>query len=235
MAEWTAKRFWKEASIVEAGDGFTVHLDGRKLRTPVKSELIVPTRKMAAAIAAEWDAQGEKVDPLSMPVTRSANAAIDKVAPMHAEVSELVAAYGGTDLLCYRADTPIELVQRQKAAWDPLLDWAADALEARLKTGVGIVHVEQDAVVLASLAKRVAEMDAFHLAAFHDLVGMSGSLIIGFATTHKLLPVADLWQCSRIDEDWQIEQWGEDDEEITTSTGKKAGFEHAARFYFMAN
>ncbi|MCF6314702.1 MAG: ATPase [Marinosulfonomonas sp.] len=235
MAEWTAKRFWKEASVVEANDGFTVLLDGRKLRTPVKSELIVPTRELAEAIAVEWDAQGEKVDPLTMPVTRSANAAIDKVAPMHAEVSELVAAYGGTDLLCYRAEFPRELVERQKAAWDPLLNWAADALEAPLKTGIGIVHVEQDADVLAALAKRVAKMDAFRLAAFHDLVGMSGSLIIGFAITHKLLSVADLWRRSRIDEDWQIEKWGEDDEEVSTSAGKKAGFEHAARFYFMAN
>lgn len=233
MAEWTAKRFWKDASVVEAGAGFTVHLDGRKLRTPVKSELIVPTREMAAAIAAEWDAQGEKVDPLTMPVTRSANAAIDKVTPMHAEVSELVAAYGGTDLLCYRADSPIELVERQNVAWNPLLDWAADALAAPLKTGVGIVHVEQDAAVLTSLAKRVADLDAFQLAAFHDLVGMSGSLIIGFAAINGVRPVADLWRCSRIDEDWQIDKWGEDDEERTTSEGKRVGFEHAARFYFL--
>jgi len=235
MAEWTAKRFWKDASVVEAGAGFTVHLDGRKLRTPVKSELIVPTRKIAKAIAAEWDAQVEMVDPLTMPVTRTANAAIDKVAPMHAEVAALVAAYGDTDLLCYRAQSPSELVERQNAAWDPLLEWAADVLEAPLNTGVGIVHVKQNTEVLALLAKRVAALDAFQLAAFHDLVGMSGSLIIGFATTHKVLSVSDLWQCSRIDEDWQIEQWGEDDEEITTSEGKRAGFEHAARFYFMAN
>ena len=235
MAEWTAKRFWKDTSVVEAGDGFTVHLDGRKLRTPVKSELIVPTRKMAKAIAAEWEAQGEKVDPLTMPVTRSANAAIDKVAPMHAEVSDLVAAYGGTDLLCYRAESPSELVARQNAAWDPLLEWAAETLAAPLKSGVGIVHVAQDEAVLAALGRRVAEQDAFQLAAFHDLVGMSGSLIIGFATIHKVLPVAELWRRSRIDEDWQIEHWGDDDEEITTSAGKRAGFEHAARFYFMAN
>lgn len=235
MAEWTAKRFWKEARVVEAGDGFTVLLDDRKLRTPVKSELIVPTFEMAKAIAAEWDAQGEKVDPLTMPVTRSANAAIDKVTPMHAEVSELVAEYGGSDLLCYRSETPVELVTRQAVAWDPLLEWAADVLSAPLKIGVGIMPVKQDAKVLTSLHKRVAEMDAFQLAAFHDLVGMSGSLIIGFAATHKLLPVAELWACSRIDEDWQIDKWGEDDEEIATSEGKRAGFEHAARFYFMAN
>lgn len=235
MAEWTAKRFWKDTSVVEAGPGFTVHLDGRKLRTPVKSELIVPTRKMAEAIAAEWDAQGEKVDPLTMPVTRSANAAIDKVTPMHAEVSALVAAYGGTDLLCYRADSPVELIERQNATWDPLLDWAAEALSAPLKTGVGIVHVAQDQAVLEQLNALVRALDPFQLAAFHDLVGMSGSLIVGFAVINGVLPVPDLWRASRIDEDWQIEKWGEDDEEITTSEGKRAGFEHAARFYFLSN
>jgi len=234
MAEWTAKRFWENASVTEAGDGFRVLLDGRKLRTPVKSELIVPTRAMADEISKEWQAQGEKVDPLSMPFTRSANAAIDKVAPMHAEVSNLVAEYGGTDLLCYRAQSPVELVARQNAAWDPLLEWAAVALQAPLNTGQGIMHVAQDANALTVLAKRVGQMTPFELAAFHDLVGMSGSLIIGFAVTDRFLPVAELWSRSRIDEDWQIEQWGEDEEAMTTAATKRTAFEHAAKFYFMA-
>jgi len=233
MAEWAAKRFWEKATVEVAGDGYQVLLDGRKLRTPVKSELIVPSREMAEAIAAEWQAQEEKIDPMTMPVTRSANAALDKVGPMHAEVAALVADYGGTDLLCYRAESPEGLVERQNAAWDPLLEWAADTLSAPLKTATGIVHVEQDAVVLETLAKRVSGMDAFQLAAFHDLVGMSGSLIIGFAVIHNVLPVPELWRCSRIDEDWQIEQWGEDDEATATEAGKRQGFEHAARFYFM--
>ncbi len=235
MAEWAAKRFWEKATVEVAGDGYQVLLDGRKLRTPVKSELIVPSREMAEAIAAEWDAQEEKIDPMTMPVTRSANAAIDKVGPMHAEVAALVSEYGGTDLLCYRAESPEGLVKRQSGAWDPLLEWAAETLNAPLKTTAGIVHVKQDSAVLANLAKRVSGMDNFRLAAFHDLVGMSGSLIIGFATIHRFLPVTELWRRSRIDEDWQIEQWGEDDEASATEAGKRAGFEHAARFYFMVN
>jgi len=233
MAEWAAKRFWKKATVEKAGDGYQVLLDGRKLRTPVKSELIVPSRVMAEAIAAEWDAQEEKIDPITMPVTRSANAAIDKVGTMHAEVAALVAEYGGTDLLCYRAESPEELVKRQCEAWDPLLEWAAETLKAPLKTGIGIVHVPQDTAVLQTLAKRVSDMDNFQLAAFHDLVGMSGSLIIGFAAIHTFLPVPELWRRSRIDEDWQVEQWGEDDEASATEAGKRQGFEHAARFYFM--
>ena len=235
MVEWAAKRFWDKATVEPAGDGYQVLLDGRKLRTPVKSELIVPSHEMAEAIAAEWDAQKEKIDPLSMPFTRTANAAIDKVGPMHAEVAALVAEYGGTDLLCYRADSPEELVKRQNEAWDPLLEWAAETLRAPLITGTGIMHVQQDPDVLGSLAKRVSDMDNFQLAAFHDLVGMSGSLIIGFATIHGFLPVPELWRRSRIDEDWQIEQWGEDDEAAATEAGKRAGFEHATRFYFMVN
>jgi len=233
MAEWAAKRFWEKAMVEVAGDGYQVLLDGRKLRTPVKSELIVPSREMAEAIAAEWQAQEEKIDPMTMPVTRSANAAIDKVGPMHAEVAALVAEYGDTDLLCYRAESPEELVERQNAAWNPLLEWATDTLSAPLKTATGIVHVEQNAAVLELLAKRVSDMDAFQLAAFHDLVGMSGSLIIGFAVIDGVLPVPELWRRSRIDEDWQIEQWGEDEEAAATEAGKKQGFEHAARFYFM--
>ncbi|WP_428548016.1 ATP12 family chaperone protein [Profundibacter sp.] len=235
MAEWAAKRFWEKATVENVGDGYQVLLDGRKLRTPVKSELIVPSREMAEAIAAEWDAQEEKIDPMTMPVTRSANAAIDKVGPMHAEVAALVAEYGDTDLLCYRAESPKGLVKRQSEAWDPLLEWAAGTLNAPLKTTTGIVHVKQDAAVLASLAGRVSDMDKFKLAAFHDLVGMSGSLIIGFAVIHRFLPVPELWRRSRIDEDWQIEQWGEDEEAATTEAGKRGGFEHAARFYFMVN
>ena len=234
MAEWAAKRFWENATVEVAGDGYLVLLDGRQLRTPVKSELIVPSREMAEAIAAEWDAQEEKIDPMTMPMTKSANAAIDKVGPMQAEVSAFVAAYGDTDLLCYRADSPDALVQRQKEAWDPLLEWADKELSAPLKTGTGIVHVEQDPAVLASLAKRVGELSSFQLAAFHDLVGMSGSLIIGFAVTRQMLPVPELWRRSRIDEDWQTEQWGEDEEATTTAKGKKTGFEHAARFFFLA-
>lgn len=235
MAEWAAKRFWEKATVEVAGDGYQVLLDGRKLRTPVKSELIVPSREMAEAIAAEWQAQEEKIDPMTMPVTRSANAAIDKVGPMHAEVAALVSEYGGTDLLCYRAESPEGLVKRQSEAWDPLLEWAAETLKAPLKTGLGIVHVPQNPAVLQTLAKRVSDMDNFQLAAFHDLVGMSGSLIIGFAAIHGFLPVPELWRRSRIDEDWQIEQWGEDDEAAATEAGKRAGFEHAARFYFMVN
>ncbi len=180
-------------------------------------------------------AQGEQIDPTTMPFTRSANAAIDKVAPMHDEVAALVAEYGGSDLLCYRADSPKELCQRQQAAWDPLLQWAARDLGAPLKTATGIMHVAQDAEVLEALHQRVRNMSAFQLAGFHDLVGISGSLIIGFAVVFQKWPPEQLWTFSRVDEDWQIAQWGEDDEASATAAAKKVDFLHAATFYFMAN
>ena len=144
MSDWKAKRFWKAADVAETNHGFTVHLDGRAVKTPAKAPLVVPTRAMAQAIAKEWDAQDGLIAPDTMPVTRAANAAIDKVTHQHDEVAQMIAGYGDTDLLCYRADSPVELVARQAAAWDPLLDWAADTLEARLKPVTGIMHSPQD-------------------------------------------------------------------------------------------
>jgi chaperone required for assembly of F1-ATPase len=234
MSEWKAKRFWKTASVAAEGDGFTVHLDGRPVRTPAKSPLILPARPMAAAIAAEWDAQQGTIDPRSMPMTRSANAAIDKVAVQHCEVAQMIADYGDSDLLCYRAPAPAELVARQAEMWDPLLDWAAEVLDVRLQTASGVVHVPQDPVVLDRLSQRVHAMDSFALAAFHDLVSLSGSLILGFAATLDHLEIERLWQLSRLDEDWQIEQWGADDDAAILAETKRLAFLHAKRFHDLS-
>jgi len=133
MSIWVPKRFWKEATVEREAQGFGVRLDGRGVKTPAKTALILPSRALAEAVAAEWDAQEEKIDPTTMPVTRAANAALDKVRAQFDEVAGLIAAYGETDLLCYRADAPQELADRQAEAWDPLLDWAEAALgEGRL-------------------------------------------------------------------------------------------------------
>lgn len=230
MSEWKAKRFWKEAKVIEAEEGFTVHLDGRAVKTPAKTPLIVPTRAMAAAIAAEWDAQEGAIDPRTMPVTRSANAAIDKVAVQHAEVAQMIAGYGDSDLLCYRAPGPAELIERQVQMWDPLLDWAAAVLGVRLSTASGVIHVPQDPAALAQLSSRVHGMDNFTLAAFHDLVSLSGSLILGFAAMMDHRPADEIWQLSRLDEDWQIEQWGADDEAEAMAATKRLAFLHAKFF-----
>ena len=160
MSEWKAKRFWKEATAREETGGFGIFLDGRPVRTPAKRALVVPTPGFAEAVAAEWNAQHEVIDPNSMPFTRSANAALDKVAVQHAEVAQLLAAYGDSDLLCYRAEHPQALVARQAEQWDPMLDWAETALGARLEARAGVMHVPQDPAALDRLSQRVHAMTA---------------------------------------------------------------------------
>ncbi len=234
MSDWKAKRFWKSADVAETEAGFTVHLDGRAVKTPAKAPLVVPTHAMAQAIAAEWDAQDGHIDPNKMPVTRAANAAIDKVSHQHAEVAQMIAGYGDTDLICYRADSPVELVARQAAAWDPLLEWAAEALGARLKPVTGLMHSPQDPKALAALAQRVHQLDAYRLTAFHDLVGLSGSLIIGFAALHDLHDIQALWRLSRVDETWQEDLWGVDEEAQEQAAKKESEFQSAKIFYDLA-
>ena len=231
MSEWKAKRFWTETTVTEVDGGFSVLLDGRVLKTPAKADLILPTRALAEHVAAEWDAQDGEIDPLSMPFTRTANAALDKVAVQRAEVAEMLAAYGDSDLLCYRADYPAELAARQAAEWDPYLDWAAETLGSRLKPVLGVMHTPQDAAALEALSARTHALDPFKLAAFHDLVAMSGSLVLGFAVALGKDDAESVWEVSRLDERWQEESWGEDEEATATAAIKKAAFVHAAVFF----
>jgi chaperone required for assembly of F1-ATPase len=231
MSDWALKRFWKTATA-EAGDaGYDILLDGRPVRTPAKAKLSVPGKAMAETIAAEWEAQTEQVDPTTMPFTRSANAAIDKVTIQHAEVADMLAGYGDSDLLCYRADHPEELVERQTALWDPILDWAAQDLGVRLEPRVGVMHAPQSPEALKALSEQVHALNAFELTAFHDLVSMTGSLILGFAATRDIHDAEDIWQLSRLDENYQEEKWGVDEEAAETAAYKKAEFLHAHRFY----
>lgn len=231
MADWKAKRFWKSALVAEVDGGFAVELDGRAVKTPAKQTLCVPTHAMALAIAQEWDAQVDLINPNTMPVTKTANAAIDKVTVQHAEVAELLAAYGDSDLLCYRADAPEELIARQAKQWDPMLDWAAETLGARLLPRTGVMHIPQDPVAFAALRQRTHALDAFELAAFHDLVSMSGSLVLGFAAALSARPAGEIWDISRLDEIWQEEQWGEDEDATALAEIKRIAFLHAKRMF----
>lgn len=231
MSGWQAKRFWTETAVAEAPGGFTVTLDGRAIKTPAKAPLEVPTRALAELIAAEWAAQQGQIRPETMPATRAANAAIDKTRGQRAEVAALVAAYGETDLLCYRADHPAGLVARQTAAWDPLLDWAARRYGVAFVPVAGIMPRPQPAATLARLAAEVAALDPFRLTAFHDLVALPGSLVIGLAAAEAAFEPAALWQAARIDEDWQIEHWGEDAEAQAAAEARRLAFFQAERFF----
>ncbi|MDW3181123.1 MULTISPECIES: ATP12 family chaperone protein [unclassified Roseobacter] len=234
MSEWKAKRFWTAVEITEAPEGYGIELDGRPVKTPAKRALLVPTRGFAQAVAAEWEAQEELIEPQNMPFTRTANAALDKVAVQHAEVADMLAAYGDSDLLCYRAEQPAELVARQSERWDPLLAWAEQALGARLEARTGVIHVPQDAQALAALKARVHALSDFQLAAFHDLVSLSGSLILGFAATQDVQTIQALWEISRLDEIWQAEQWGKDDEAEAAAAIKQMAFEHAKTVFDLS-
>ncbi len=235
MSEWKAKRFWTAAEVTESEGRFGIALDGRGVKTPAKRGLEVPTRALAQAIAAEWDAQDDVIDPRGMPFTRTANAAIDKVATQKAEVADLLAAYGDSDLLCYRAQAPEELVLRQAEQWDPFLDWADKALGARLQPRQGVMHAPQDPEALSVLGRRVHALDAFELAAFHDLVSLSGSLILGFAAAQEMQSPEAIWDISRLDEIWQSEQWGRDDEAEAMAARKREAFMHAKDVLTLLN
>ena len=235
MTEWKLKRFWTEASVSETEEGYAVLLDDRGVRTPAKTSLVVPTVELARAIADEWDAQEGTIDPTTMPFTRSANAAIDKVTHQFDEVVNLLAEYGETDLLCYRADAPVELSERQSEAWDPLLGWAKDTFEADLSPATGVMFVEQPAQSLNNLKMALLDQSAFQLTATYDLISISGSLILGLAVCKGKISAQEAWELSRIDEIWQIEQWGDDEEATEVAEIKATSMRHAGRFFAMSD
>lgn len=234
MNDWVAKRFWTTVGIEDEGTGFGIRLDGRAVRTPAKAALVVPTCAMADAIAREWEAVEGKINPNIMPYTRSANAAIDKVSVQFEEVAEMLAAYGGSDLVCYRASGPDGLIARQSEGWDPLLNWAQQSLGARLHKTIGVMPVEQSSDALDALGAPLFAASAFELTALHDLIALSGSLVLGLAVAMGRLSADEAWSLSRIDEDWQAEQWGADEVAVQMATIKQAAFAHAAQFYKLA-
>ena len=224
------KRFYKQAAAIEAEGGWTVALDGKPIRTPKKSVFLAPTLSLAEAAAAEWEAQEDTVNPAAMPVTRGVNTALDRTGPEYDAVVEIVAAYGGSDLLCYRADQPDGLRARQAECWDPLIGWAAEAHGARLLATTGVMHILQPEDGQKALTGAVAGHDAFELTALHDLVALSGSLVIGLAVSAGRLGAAEGWRLSRIDETWQEEFWGVDEEASKVAARKAREFADAARF-----
>lgn len=222
------KRFWKAARVEQVEGGWLVRLDDRPVRTPARRLCVVPVAGMADGVAAEWDAQGERIDPLSMPLTRAASTCLDRVMPELDAVRRSVAGYGGTDLLCYRAPEPAELAERQARGWDPLLEWAAEALGARLAVGEGVMHIAQPPEAVEGLASEVRALDAWELTALSELTTLSGSLVLALAACHGRLEPAEAWRLSRIDEQWNIEQWGEDAEAARQTERREADFMAAA-------
>lgn len=206
------KRFYTAAGVEERGGQYHVLLDGRAIRTPKKNTVMVPSRALGEAIAAEWNAQQAQIDPATMPLTRYANTILDGIVGREAEIGADVAKYAGTDLLCYRADAPQELVDRQAALWDPLLAWARSDLNMPLVATEGMMPVAQLGDTLARAQTALADLDAFRLAGLHTMTTLMGSVVLALAVLKGRLTAQDAWNAAHVDEDWQIRKWGEDAE-----------------------
>jgi chaperone required for assembly of F1-ATPase len=210
------KRFYKTAGVAERDGGFALVLDERGARTPAKNPLVLSTRPLAELLAAEWNAQGETIDPASMPATRIANSAIDGVATKIAEVRAEIASYASADLLCYRAREPEALVEAQAAAFDPVLEWARETLGARFVLSEGVMHVAQPQPALKAIEAALNEVDdPFAVAALHVMTTLTGSSLLALAAARGRLSAEDAWRAAHVDEDFQISRWGEDADAAT--------------------
>lgn len=225
------RRFYKEAaSAPAAGGGFCLLLDGRPVRTPAKALLTVPGAALAEAVAEEWRAQGETVDPRSMPLTGLANAAVDRVAPDREAFAAALARYGESDLLCYRAEGPERLVARQAEHWDPILAWARRRCDIEFEVTHGIIHHLQPPETVSRIARAVAARDAFALAGLSPLVTVSGSVLIALALDEGALDPEQAWAAASLDDQWQLDEWGEDREARIALDNRRRDFAAGARF-----
>ena len=230
-----AKRFYQHVTTdTEGGEGAALKLDGKPVRTPGNAALRLPTRALAEAIAEEWRAQGERIDPLSMPLTRIANSTIDGVVGREGAVIDDIMAHAGSDLLCYRAPAPEGLVKAQETHWDPVLGWAKTTLGAPLFLAEGVAHVAQPEASLGRLREALLGGDAFSLAALHVMTALTGSALLALAVAQGRLTPEAAWEAAHVDEDWQISQWGEDAEAAERRKNRRRDFAAAARTLALA-
>lgn len=205
------KRFYTDVTVGDApGGGFQILLDGRAVRTPKKQLLIVPTRALAQAIAAEWAAQDAHIDPSRMPLSKLAITSIDGVSGSLREVASDIVRYAGSDLLCYRAEAPATLAEQQARIWDPLLSWIEGESGARFLLAEGVMPVTQNRFALERIEDLVAPYDAMQLAALHVMTTLTGSAFLALAVAKDRLSAEEAWDVAHIDEDWQIARWGVD-------------------------
>ena len=227
------KRFYKRAEPLESESGQGVALDRRPVKTPGKRELIVPNRVLAAAIADEWNGQEGEIRPVTMPLTRLATTAIDRVATQREATIKQTANYADTDLVCYRATHPPALAARQHAVWQPLVDWAVLRYDAPVVITTGVIPKSQSAASLRAFAVAVAEQDDFALTALHVATAASGSLVIGLALIEGQLDAQEAFTASQLDESFQIEAWGEDSGQAERRRALAADIAAAARFMLL--
>jgi len=221
------KRFYTGADVAEADGGFAIRLDGKPIRTPSGKQVIVPSREIADAIASEWNAQGETIDPLTMPMTRFANSVVQSVVDRVEAVAEDAAKYLGSDLLFYRAGYPDALVVREAEHWDPILFWAADELGAHFILSEGIVHVAQPEAAVKA-AREAFPADPWSVAALHVVTNLTGSALLALALARGVRDPEQIWTAAHVDEDWNIEKWGADEEVMARRAVRRLDFNAAA-------
>jgi chaperone required for assembly of F1-ATPase len=228
------KRFFQSAGVKEEGGSFQVTLDDRTVRTPARKPLAAPTRALAEALAAEWDAQTDVIDPARMPLTRLVNSIIDGVAGQEAAVSDDILKYLGSDLLFYRADGPASLIDRQAEIWDPLIDWARDSLGARFILAQGIVHVAQPEEAIKS-ARKAMPKDAWRLGAMHSVTTLTGSALLAMALASGAITPEAVWRAAHVDEDFNMQAWGNDEQAMARRDFRAKEFDAAARILALAS
>lgn len=230
-SEERLKRFWTDVTVAEVDGGRVILLDGRAPKTPAGARLILPTPASAQLVADEWAAQGEFIVPATMPATRLASTAIDRVSRAREPVADEIAAYAGSDVICYLADAPISLVERQARDWAPWRAWAAVELGVLLEPAEGIVHRAQDPAAVARVRDLALRLDDFALTGLATAVPLLGSAVLGFAVHHRALSGGDAFDLSRLDEAFQESRWGTDAEAAASTVAKRAEAELLDRWF----
>jgi chaperone required for assembly of F1-ATPase len=223
------KRFYNDVAIKDEGGGVGVLLDGKPVRTPGKAPFVAPNKALAEAIGDEWRGQGARIDPATMPLTRLANSVIDGVKGHEEAVIGDILNYAGSDLICYRAEGPKGLVTLQTKHWDPMVAWAKRDLGVSMRLADGVMHVEQPPASLEQIKKHLKKFDPWSLAALHVMTGLSGSALLALAVALGRLSPEEAWAAAHVDEDWQISQWGEDEEARQRRENRRRDFAAAAR------
>jgi chaperone required for assembly of F1-ATPase len=224
------KRFYKDVTVGGEDGAWAILLDGRPVKTPAKHALTVPTKPLAEAIAGEWRAQGERINPHLMPLSKLAITAIDGVAKHTADVAADIVKFAGSDMICYRAEAPEALTVLQGSAWDPILAWARSELGARFNLAVGVMPVHQSPAALEKVAEAVARFTAMALTALHVMTTLTGSALLALAHASGRISAEEAWLKAHVDEDWQISQWGVDVEAAQRRAARQAEMMAASRF-----
>ena len=226
------KRFYKTVAVT---DQLGIALDGRNVKTPLKATLVMPTRVLAEAVAAEWDAQADVINPHAMPLTKLANTAIDRAISEKSRIAAEILSFASSDMVCYRAESPAGLVQRQTAHWDPIIAWAKADLNVEFTTVSTITHKRQSPAALQALEVHITSLDPFSFVAIHNLATLTGSALLAAITAAGKITANAAWLAANVDEDWQIETWGEDAEASARRAGRLNEFSACVTFVNLAH